>query len=115
HEQKVPLELEWDEADVQCIHVLAEDEAGKAIGTGRPPADGHIRRIAVLADWRGRGGGAAVLSELLPIGRAWGFTGRVLDGQTRAVGFYLRYGFHCEGEEFLDAGIPHRSMRLRWD
>ena len=34
-EQRVPLELEWDALDPQCVHVLARDAAGNPIGTGR--------------------------------------------------------------------------------
>ena len=37
----------------------------------------------------------------------------VADAQVRAIGFYERLGFRAEGGEFLDAGIPHRRMRLR--
>ena len=33
-----------------------------------------------------------------------------LHAQTSATGFYQRHGFHALGEEFMDAGIPHRYM-----
>ena len=33
-----------------------------------------------------------------------------LNAQTRALNFYLRKGFTSQGEEFMDAGIPHISM-----
>lgn len=35
-----------------------------------------------------------------------------LDSQTHAVGFYERFGFMIEGDEFIEAGIPHVSMIL---
>ena len=35
------------------------------------------------------------------------------DAQSAAVSFYEPFGFVPEGDEFLDAGIPHRRMRLR--
>ncbi len=57
HEQSVPVELEWDEFDAQCQHVVAE-AAGQAIGTGRLLPDGHIGRMAVLESWRGQGVGS---------------------------------------------------------
>jgi predicted GNAT family N-acyltransferase len=33
-----------------------------------------------------------------------------LAAQTHAVGFYERAGFHVVGDQFMDAGIPHRMM-----
>jgi len=110
-EQLVPLELEWDEADAACVHVLAEDDSGTPIGTGRLLPDGHIGRMAVLPTWRRRGVGAALLTELMRIALEQGFAEVVLNAQTQAMAFYGRHGFSAEGEAFLDAGIPHRRMR----
>jgi predicted GNAT family N-acyltransferase len=111
HEQAVPLELEWDGIDPQCVHVLAENEQGIAIGTGRLLPDGHIGRMAVLAQWRGRGVGSALLRMLIACARGRGAREVVVNAQTHAVAFYRRHGFVEEGGTFLDAGIPHRCMR----
>jgi GNAT superfamily N-acetyltransferase len=64
-EQKVPREIELDEHDATSRHVLARDGDGSPIGTGRLLPDGHIGRMAVLADWRGKGVGRAMLERLL--------------------------------------------------
>lgn len=114
-EQRVPLELEWDEADAVCVHVLAEGDTGIPIGTGRLLPDGHIGRMAVLVDWRRRGVGATLLNELMRIARERGLGEVVLNAQTGAIAFYERHGFRAEGEEFLDAGILHRCMRRKLD
>ncbi|HDK37659.1 MAG TPA: GNAT family N-acetyltransferase, partial [Thiolapillus brandeum] len=63
-EQQVPVELEWDGQDPQCLHLLAEDAGGNPIGTGRLLPDGHIGRMAVLKEWRGKGIGFALLRQL---------------------------------------------------
>ena len=55
HEQRVPLEEEWDALDPLCRHVIARDEAGSPIGTGRLTPERRIGRMAVLAGWRGQG------------------------------------------------------------
>lgn len=112
-EQQVPEELEWDEWDAQCLHLLAIDDAGKGIGTGRLLPDGHIGRMAVLREWRGQGVGAAILDMLIAAARERGLGVAVLNAQTHALGFYARRGFIAEGAEFQDAGILHRRMRLR--
>jgi predicted GNAT family N-acyltransferase len=111
-EQGVPLDLEWDGLDAGCLHVLAESDAGQAIGTGRLLADGHIGRMAVQRGWRRRGVGAAMLEFLLAEARRLGMAEVVLNAQTHALAFYARHGFVPEGPPFLEAGIPHQAMRL---
>ena len=111
-EQKVPEELEWDDADELAYHVLALSGAREPIGTGRLLPDGRIGRMAVALDWRSRGVGAAILQALIERAKAAGFTRVHLHAQTHALGFYARYGFVVEGEEFDEAGIPHRAMAL---
>ena len=108
-EQAVPVELEWDEFDSLCQHVVAE-AAGRVIGTGRLLPDGHIGRMAVLKSWRGQGVGSALLKALLQIASNRGMRRVKLNAQSRAVAFYLSHDFVAEGEEFIEAGIPHRSM-----
>jgi predicted GNAT family N-acyltransferase len=112
-EQRVPPELEWDGLDESCLHVLAEDSRGTAIGTGRLLPDGRIGRMAVLPAWRRGGVGGAILSELLRCALQEGLTEVVLNAQTHALGFYAHHGFAAEGELFLDAGIEHRRMRRK--
>ena len=110
-EQQVPVPLEWDGLDPDCLHVLAESPAGEPIGTGRLLPDGHIGRMAVLKPWRRRGVGRALLQRLMDEGQHRGFSTFVLAAQLRAVPFYEKFGFRAEGDIFEDAGIPHRNMR----
>ena len=111
-EQRVPEALEWDGLDDACIQVLATAAGGEAIGTGRLLPDGHIGRMAVLEPWRGKGVGAALLRELIAAAREQGHARAELSAQTHAIGFYRRFGFEVTGGEYLEAGIPHRAMRL---
>jgi hypothetical protein len=110
-EQGVPLELEWDDQDERCDHALAYAADGSAVGTGRLLPDGHIGRMAVLKEWRGRGVGAVVLQALIEQARQRGHASARLNAQTYAAGFYRRFGFDVSGSEFMDAGIPHLPMR----
>lgn len=112
-EQRVPMELEWDEDDENALHALAEDPAGHPIGTGRLTGDGRIGRMAVMKDWRGRGVGRAILEWLTEAARSRGIDEIVLSAQISAINFYRRFGYTEEGDEFIDAGIPHRRMRRR--
>ena len=111
-EQKVREELEWDDIDERCDHVLAMSADGAPIGTGRLLPDGRIGRMAVIRDWRGRGVGSAILNALLDLARRDGFGVIRLNAQVQAVEFYARHGFTVIGGEFMEAGIPHREMQL---
>lgn len=112
-EQNVPEELEWDENDERCHHVLAFAADGAPIGTGRLLLDGHIGRMAVLKAWRGRGVGSAILKMLLLLAQKEGLESVSLHAQTHALSFYARHGFTAAGGEFMEAGIPHRAMTIR--
>ena len=109
-EQAIPEDMEWDEFDEVCRHAIAEDAGGNAVGCGRLLEDGHIGRMAVLPSWRGRGVGAALLCHLVELARTRGQARVVLNAQTQAMPFYARHGFIPEGDEYLEAGIPHRTM-----
>jgi predicted GNAT family N-acyltransferase len=112
-EQKVPAEIELDDWDALSLHALALDAQGRVLGTGRLLPDGHIGRMAVLQSARGQGVGSALLRALLQAARARGDREVVLSAQTHAMPFYEKAGFIAEGDEYDDAGIPHRQMRRR--
>lgn len=111
-EQKVPADIELDEFDPVSLHALAFDAEGRVLGTGRLLPDGHIGRMAVLRQARGIGVGSALLQALMQAARARGDREVLLSAQTHAIPFYGRFGFVAKGEEYDDAGIPHRMMRL---
>jgi predicted GNAT family N-acyltransferase len=111
-EQNVPLEMEWDELDPKCRHVIARDEQHRPIGTGRLTPDHKIGRMAVLREWRGRGVGEALLRALIEQARELGLPEVSLHAQVDAIGFYTKFGFEPYGERFEEAGIQHQSMRL---
>lgn len=111
-EQQVPENLEWDDIDAQCLHALAHDAQGAPIGCGRLLPDGHIGRMAVVAPWRGRGVGGALLTRLMEIARARGDARVLLNAQVQAMPFYARHGFAPQGPPFDEAGIPHQTMAL---
>jgi predicted GNAT family N-acyltransferase len=109
-EQRVPENLEWDEVDSQCVHALAHDRSGAPIGCGRLLADAYVGRMAVLAPWRGRGVGAALLACLVDEARRRGDARVRLNAQVQAMPFYAQFGFTAEGPPFEEAGIAHQAM-----
>ena len=114
-EQKVPVEIELDASDPQCVHAVAYAPDGAAVGTGRLLPDAHIGRMAVLSECRGQGVGSLILRRLVECARQRGDAEVVLSAQTHAQAFYAAHGFVPEGDLYLDAGIEHVLMRRRLD
>ena len=112
-EQQVPEDLEWVGDDDHFSAVLALDQNGQPIGTGRISAEGVIGRMAVLKDWRGKGVGSAILERLIQLGVESGREQLALSAQLHAVEFYAARGFVAEGPIYFDAGIEHRSMKRK--
>lgn len=112
-EQGIPQSLEWDEADAQCLHAVILDEQKQPVATGRLLPDGHIGRMAVLADRRRGGLGGRVLEALIEAARQRGHDRVMLSAQVHALSFYRGHGFEAEGQVYDDVGIPHQDMTRR--
>ena len=110
-EQRVPEDIERDEFDAVSRHAIARDAASTVVATGRLLPDGHIGRMAVAAPLRGKGVGGAVLEALVAEAMRTGLAEVALNAQVHALAFYRRHGFVAYGDEFMEAGIPHRAMR----
>ena len=112
-EQRVPAEIERDEYDASATHVVAMD-GDTVLATGRlvaaSPATARLGRMAVAAHVRRRGIGSQVLTCLEEQAYASGVRRVLLHAQLPVLGFYEAHGYVAEGEEFLEAGIPHVAM-----
>lgn len=111
-EQNIPEAIEFDSVDPVCYHFIARDDQHEAIGAARLTPDHKLGRMAVLANWRGKGVGKALLLAVLDKARKLGWTELTLNAQTEVLGFYEKFGFAKEGAVFMEANIPHQTMRL---
>lgn len=113
-EQRIPVEMEWDEFDDVAIHAVARNRLGLAVGTGRllqhAPGVGRIGRMAVTRVLRGSNVGRDVLRALMLAATQRGDHEVLLHAQRTAQGFYARLGFEPRGEPFEEAGIVHIEM-----
>ena len=110
-EQRVPRELEFDDRDALCIHVLAFD-GDAPVGTGRLDLDygGKVGRVAVVATHRRFGVGTAVMNALHAAARERKQSSVWCNAQLTAVPFYERLGYVSSGPVFVEAGIDHLRM-----
>lgn len=111
HEQGIPADLEWDEWDARSLHCVAFD-GERPVATGRLLPDGHIGRMAVLAEYRRRGVGGRILDALIEAARARGDPRIELSAQSYVVEFYARRGFVGVGEPYDEVGIAHQRMEM---
>jgi predicted GNAT family N-acyltransferase len=111
-EQEVDPALEYDEFEKKSRHFLALVEKTPA-GTARwRRTDKGIKmeRFAVMAQYRGRGVGAALVKAVLgDIGEVGG-TLIYMHAQNQVIPFYEKLGFKISGVEFEEANILHHKM-----
>lgn len=112
-EQQVPREAERDQFESVARHYLASCE-GAPCGAARwRQTDQGIKleRFAVLAGYRNRQVGAALLQAVLQDVKADHAGSKVyLNAQLPAVNFYKRHGFVTEGDMFTECDIQHYKM-----
>ena len=73
-------------------------------------ADGtvHLGRVATYAAHRGQGYAAMLVEEAL---RRIGQRPVQISAQTYLEGWYARFGFWRNGDDYVEDGIPHLPMR----
>jgi len=119
-EQHVSAIDEWDGLDNQAMHFLVSSATGAPIGCARlldETLDGnhlyHIGRVAILKPFRNQGIGHQLMEAVIAQCKKMAPANSIyLHAQTERRHFYEVLGFIAEGNQFMDAGIPHISMYL---
>ncbi|PFA66366.1 GNAT family N-acetyltransferase [Bacillus sp. AFS015802] len=112
-EQKVPLEEEIDEHENDSTHFVLYDQ-NDAVGAGRfriLDGAGKVERICVLKSIRGKGAGRELMLAIEEYAKQQPLSQLKLNAQTYAIPFYEGLGYEVTSDEFLDAGIPHKTMK----
>lgn len=116
-EQRIPVEMEWDELDATALHAVAYNGLGQPVATGRllrhDPQTGKVGRMAVKRALRGSQLGFSLLTALTNAAQQRGDLTLVLHAQCSAQSFYLQAGFSPQGEPFDEVDIPHIEMLKR--
>lgn len=115
-EQQIDEAEEYDDRDAEAIHAVVYDEEGRPAATARLLLDEdgsfHVGRVAVRKACRRQGYGDFAVRMLLDKAFTCGADTVYLGAQLHAIPFYESIGFSVYGEEYLDAGIPHRRMKV---
>jgi predicted GNAT family N-acyltransferase len=111
-EQDVPLEEEIDAYEDKAEHFVMYHE-GSPIAAGRfrfVDGYGKVERICVLKEARKTGAGKAIMNAIEKYALEKDIHKLKLNAQTHAIPFYADLGYEIVSEEFMDAGIPHKTM-----
>ena len=112
-EQGYTPELEFDESDQSCWHLVTYQN-GAPMATGRLIEGGnhswHLGRIAVEKPLRGIGLGTFLVQCMIEKAADLGAEQLLLGAQCRARGFYEKLGFRVCGGEYMDGHVPHVPM-----
>ena len=114
-EQKIQC-LDMDDTDYQSTHLFLQ-ENGQVIAYLRAfyKEEGVVKIGRVLTIPHGEGLGRELMTEAMPkIKEAFGCEGIILHSQIQAEGFYEKLGFKRVGDVFLEEGIEHIEMNLKF-
>ena len=118
-EQHIPLSIEIDSLENECLHAVLYTDTHQAIATARMlpvnETTWKIQRVAVLKSYRGKKFGHTLLNEIIRLAKEKQMTGLILNAQQASIEFYKKLGFEEVGELFFEAAIPHQSMKRLLD
>ncbi|HRI62537.1 MAG TPA: GNAT family N-acetyltransferase [Saprospiraceae bacterium] len=120
-EQNCPY-LDADGKDPGSWHLMGRDASGKLICYTRLLPEGlsydgyvSIGRVVSAPEARGTGAGKILMQRSIQMcAHLFGNQPIKIGAQSYLVTFYESFGFRSTGEEYLEDGIPHTKMILRW-
>ncbi|MEI9412447.1 GNAT family N-acetyltransferase [Mesorhizobium salmacidum] len=111
-EQNVPETVEQDAYDALATHLVAI-AGGYVVGTLRIvflTEHAKFGRVALLRQ-RGNGIAMRMMQAGMQIARSRGENRFYLTSQADKTALYEKLGFVACGDEFEEAGMPHRAMK----
>ena len=111
-EQRIPAELEWDEADETAVHAVGYNRMGRAVATGRLlPSRAAAPRSGAWRCTRCCAAAASANRSCAHWRRGRRSAATAPSNCARAPpATSTRLGFVPQGEPFEEAGIPHIAM-----
>lgn len=104
------LEAEHDRTHIVCF---ADHAAIGSVGIVWQGDTARFVQMAVDPVWQGHGIGQLLLINAECIAKARGAMTAELHSREEAIGFYEKCGYRIVSEQYLEVGIPHRTMARR--
>lgn len=70
----------------------------------------QVRQMAVNNNLQGKGIGASIMAFAENLSRDKGFKKLVMHARDTAIGFYEKFGFKVNGNQFTEVNLPHHQM-----
>lgn len=106
-------ELEQERKDILIAAFDEEEMLGCCILTKVDEQQMKLRQMAVQKSLQGNGIGESIISFAENITRDKGFTYLKMHARESAVGFYKKFGYNTQGDEFTEVNIKHFLMVKR--
>jgi ElaA protein len=109
--QEITAEPEIDGRDPECAHALARGPDGELLGTARifvHEEPMSVGRVAVRPDVQRQGVGTAMMEA---VQKWFGDEDAELHAQAYLEDWYSELGWRRIGDEYMEAEIPHVTMR----
>jgi GNAT superfamily N-acetyltransferase len=90
-----------------------EEMTGCCILTDISNGNVKLRQMAVLKNMQGKGIGETIIQFAENIARDKGYSTLTMHARDTAIGFYEKFGYKVEGEEFMEINIPHHIMKKK--
>ena len=117
-EQQCPYQdVDGQDLHADTCHLLGRDNGQlvaylRLLDPSTQGGDVVIGRVITAASARGTGLGHALLTHALEqAAQRWPQVPIQLSAQAHLQGYYGRYGFIAQGQEYLEDDIPHIAMR----
>jgi len=113
-EQNVPEEREIDGLDKCSLHILLKCGNSNSGCARFRIEEGimKIERLAVLKKYRNMGFARLIMIKAMGYGSKEGAISFKIHAQKYLENYYRTFGFISQGEDFMDAGIPHIEMTM---
>jgi predicted GNAT family N-acyltransferase len=72
-----------------------------------------LRQMAVQNNLQGKGIGASIMSFAETVARDRGYKKLMMHARDSAIGFYEKFDFSVQGNEFIEVNVPHHVMEKR--
>lgn len=109
-----------DDTDLTAVHLLGTDAHGQLVAYARlmtePDNQARFGRVVVSAAARGNGNGQALIRQAIQqIRQLWPATTQLnIQAQHYLDRFYRSFGFTPVSTVYLEDGIPHQDMILKF-
>jgi predicted GNAT family N-acyltransferase len=104
-------QLEAEKSDLLIVATETDEVIGCCILTPLENNQIQLRQMAVANNQQGKGIGADIVNFAEKTAIQKGCKTLILHARKNAIGFYQKLGYQAFGDEYVEVGIPHFSMR----